>query len=360
MQVNDVCLVLSITEITDDHPYNSTKMKKTVSILTLLVLIILVPVASDAQTNLKLRLSGNTTTFLGEPAGDEVLWPDYALYNDTSSRAPFDNFTHQGKLGFEAELMMALSEKVWLGFEVGTSNLKGYNYDPPFYNITMVPGYYQAELKENGTDDWEPLVLLNPDSMRYSTSMVNLLVNLRFYLSTGRFKPFVKMHSGVSFIGTELSYYTEASSWPPLKYNDLVDIDDPLFDLSRYALNGPVIYSRGTASSDEGRWPALNIGAGLGFEFQINEKISLYAAYTYSMINSNLLDGRPNFDAEVDPSSPNYGQVPKQFNTFGNTGRLSFGLTYSLGEGVSIISGGSKGGKVGGSSGRQHPYLPFY
>ncbi|GAP69934.1 outer membrane protein beta-barrel domain [Bacteroidales bacterium 6E] len=336
-------------------------MKKTVSILTLMALILLVTVAADAQTNLKIRLSGNTTTFLGEPNGDEVLLPSYEAYNTdvTNSRYPFDDFTNQGKLGFEAELMMALTEKAWLGFEVGTSNLKGYNYNPPFYNVMNVPGYYQTALRQVGTTQWIPLQLANPDSMQYSTSMINLLVNLRFYLSTGRFRPFVKLHSGVSFIGTELSYFTEESIWPPSKYN-ITDADTGLpLDLDDYEFTGPVIYSRGTSTSSEGRWPALNIGAGLGFEFQVNEKISLYAGYTYSMINSDIVDGGPNFDYNDDVNSTNFGKL-ERFNTFGNTSRISFGLTYSLGEGVSIISGGSKGGKVGGSSGRQHPYLPFY
>lgn len=332
-------------------------MKKTVSILTLLVLILIVPFATDAQSNLKIRLSGNTTSFLGEPNGDEVLLPEYETFNNdiTNSKYPFDDFTNQGKLGFEAELMLALSEKAWLGFEIGTSNFKGYNYNPPKYNL-FGTNYYQTAFRELGTTQWIPLNFQDPDSLEYKTSMINLLVNMRFYLSTGRFRPFVKLHSGVSFIATELAYYTN-DVWPPSDikiYVNSVEIDP-----ADYEFNGPTIYSRGTSTSPEGRWPALNIGAGLGFEYQINEKISLYAGYTYSMINSDILDGRPNFDYNDDVDSPDFGLL-ERFNTFGNTGRISFGLTYSLGEGVSIISGGSKGGKVGGSSGRQHPYLPFY
>lgn len=333
-------------------------MKKTVSILTLLVLILIVPFATDAQSNLKIRLSGNTTSFLGEPNGDEVLHPDYETYNNdltNNDGNPFSDFTNQGKLGFEAELMMALSEKVWLGFEVGSSNFKGYNYNTPKYNL-FGTDYPQTALRELQTTQWIPLNFQELDSLEYESSLINLLVNMRFYLSSGRFRPFVKLHSGVSFIATELKYYTY-DGWPPSYLN--IFINSVQIDPADYEFNGPTIYSRGTSTSPEGRWPALNIGAGLGFEYQINEKISLYAGYTYSMINSDILDGRPNFDYNDDVDSPDFGLL-ERFNTFGNTGRISFGLTYSIGEGVSIISGGSKGGKVGGSSGRQHPYLPFY
>ena len=291
-------------------------MKKTVSILTLMALILLVTVAADAQTNLKIRLSGNTTRFLGEPNGDELPWENFGNFNNdtTNSKFPFNDFEHQGKLGFEAELMFALTEKAWLGFEIGRSNFNGQNTNPPMYNMFYEPLEFYPRFKPKVSDTWQPLTLDQkdaqgqyvPHSLKYATSTINVLANLRFYLATERFRPFVKLHSGVSFIGTELAFFNQTGAWLP----ESLEINGVPQNLAEFDFD-PVVYSRGTSSSEEGRWPALNVGAGLGFEYQINQKISLYADYTYSMINSDIVDGRPNYDGDkAYPLNP-----PKRFNT---------------------------------------------
>lgn len=324
-------------------------MKKFSIVFTSMVLLLLLPSMAGAQNNLKVRIFGNTTRFMSEPQGEEVLHPETEDYN--VEYGPFDDFTHQGGLGIGAELMISLSEKAWFGLEVSSNSFKGYNDNPPYYNILKTNSFHQLRAKGPESETWDMIIIPPLDSLKYSTSMMNILANFRFYLSTsGKFRPFIKIHSGVSLIATELAYNTKGG-WPPDNVTIILN-DGTYVDPTEMEFSGPVIYSRGTTSSPEGRLPALNLGGGVGFEYQINDRLSLYADATLSMINSDIVDGRPNFDY-----NPDKGYL-EPFNTFGNTGKLSFGVCYTIAEGLNIFGGAGKGGS--GKSGRQHPYLPFY
>jgi hypothetical protein len=332
----------------ESKKHTNMTMKNIVTALAVLMLLISYPAVSFAQSNLKIRLTGNVAKFMGEPQGTEIQQSEIEEFNNT--QGPFDDFTNQGRLGIGAEVMMALTEKAWVGLELSSTRFKGHNDNPPWYNLLKTTDFHQLRVKPLESGNWIPLLPVK-DSLQYATSLINLLANFRFYLSEGQFRPFIKIHSGVSFIATELSYNLKGD-WPPSRY--VWTINGVPLDTDNYEFNGPVIYSRGTSTSPENRWPALNLGGGIGFEYQINEKLSFYADATYSMINSDILDGRPNFDYNEDTFKF------ERFNTFGNVGQISFGLCYSLGEGMAIAGGGSKGGKGGSKSGRQHPYLPFY
>jgi hypothetical protein len=278
-----------------------------------------------------------------------VLFGQVDAYN--TIYGPFDEFTHQWKTGINAELMVSLSERGWIGVELSSSGLKGYNHNPPRYNFQHAPDYNQITMRERETTDWISISPFN-DSLQYNTSLINLLLNYRLFLATsGNFRPFIKIHGGVSFVGTELSYNV-TEEWPPARY--FWEVNGVPVNAEDYEFSGPVLYSRGTGDSEQGRLPALNLGGGLGFEYILTEKIGLYADFSYSFIQSNILDGRPNFDY-VEP-------ILEQFNTFGNALKLSFGITYTLGDNLNIIGSGSGGrsSKGGSKSGRQHPYLPFY
>ncbi len=328
--------------------FKLTNMRKLLLINALLAFLLVLPMINNAQSAIKVRVSGNWARFIGEPQGDEVIYP---LISDIIEQdGPFSEFTHQGNFGLNAEFMYSLSEKAWIGLELSSSRLKGYNDNPPPYNFQYTD-FNQLQVR---IIDIEQSLLL-PEiqyPLVYNTSLINLLANFRFYLATsGRFKPFVKIHSGVSFIATELSLKNE-SEWPPADYTVLVaGVAQPAENLD---FGAPVLFSHGTSTSPEGSVPALNLGAGLGFEYQINEVLSLYADYTYAMVNSDLLDGRPNFDFNETTSRL------ERFNTFGNLGKFNVGLCYSLGEGFALFSGNRNSVKKSGKGGHEHPYLPFY
>lgn len=313
-----------------------------------MAVLFVLPTALDAQNTIKIRLFGNSARFLGEPRGEEVQYP--MITNSLDTNINYTGFTHQGKLGFGAEVMLSLSERAWVGFEISSSGFSGYNNVPPLYNFYYTD-YNQLSVR---VIDQEVDVPINEIyfPLAYTTSLINTLANFRFYLSSeGMFRPFIKAHAGVSFVASELGL-KNASDWP----NDqiIITVNGNIQNPDNLDFGAPILYSRGTNTSPEGRFAALNLGGGAGFEVPINGKISFYADYTYSMINSDILDGRPNVDYLET------GGLLKRFNTMGNVGRISFGLCYTIGENFNIINTSGGGGKGGGKSGRQHPYLPFY
>lgn len=313
-----------------------------------MAVLFVIPAALEAQNTVKVRLFGNTSRFLGEPRGQEVQYPmiDNILETDIN----YTGFTNQGKLGLGAEAMISLSEKAWVGFEVSTSNFGGYNNLPPLYNFYYT-NYNMLSVRAISQEIDVPIVKFHYP-LEYSTSLINTVANFRFYLvSDGMFRPFIKAHAGVSFVASELSL-KNASDWPD--YEMLISINNVVQNPENLDYGAPIVFAQGTKSSSEGRFAALNLGGGAGFEVPVNEKISFYADYTYSMINSDILDGRPNVDFQET------GGLLKRFNTMGNVGRISFGLCYTIGENFNIIGGSGGGGKGGSKSGRQHPYLPFY
>lgn len=322
-------------------------MKKLLIINSFLIILFLIPATLEAQNSIKARFFGNSSRFLGEPRGEEVIYP--MIYNLMDTTLNYTDFTHQGGFGIGAEIMMSLSDRTWVGFELSTSGMSGYNNLPPLYNF-MFTGYNQLNVNVIDIDLDVPVTQIQLP-LAYSTSLLNLLLNFRFYLvPDGRFRPFVKIHSGVSMVGSELTM-KNASDWPPAGYGINVNgVEQPVENLD---FGAPVLFSRGTSNSAEGRVAALNLGGGAGFEVPISGKISFYADYTYSMIRSDILDGRPNVDYLE-------SGLLKRFNTIGNTGRFSFGLCYTIGENFNIIGNSGGGGRGGSKSGRQHPYLPFY
>ncbi len=322
-------------------------MRNILVINTFIALLLIFPITLDAQNAIKFRLSGNSSKFLGEPRGDETRYPmiDTILEGDTL----IADWLNQGGMGLNAEVMMSLTSRAWLGLELSTSKFSGENFNPPPYNFQFT-GLNQMQVRVIDIDEVYPIQDLRYP-LDYNTSLVNLLANFRYYfLNEGRFLPFVKVHSGVSFIGTELAFKAD---WPPVEY--IISVDGVDQEPENLDFGAPILFAQGTDNSAEGKKAAFNYGAGAGLEVQINEKINLYFDYTYSVINSDILDGRPNF---------NYNEETARFariSTPGNMGRVSFGLCYKLGENLNIIGGGGGGSKGGGGkTGRQHPYLPFY
>lgn len=308
---------------------------------------------TNAQNDIKVRVFGNYSWFMGEPQGKEEPFPEVTRITENSG---FTDFTNKGGAGFGAEFMMSLSNRASLGIELSTSKFSGFNDAPPPYNfqytplnqlqVTWLPVNQKFRVNELFSQYFEDML----DPLEYSTSLTNLLLNFRFYLMTeGKFLPFLKAHSGISFVGSELTYRDD--NW----HETLILQDEEGFTIPDEDIDwgAPILYARGTKNSTDNRMPALNLGGGAGFEYKINDKLNLYVDYTISMIKSDIMDGRPNMDfieAKL-----------YQFNTFGNVSRLSFGLTYTIGEGMNMIGGSGGGSKGGGSrSGTSDPHLPFY
>ncbi len=315
-------------------------MKKQLIISTIIALIFFIPSLADGQNNLKVRIGGNATRFMSEPLGAENHY--FLVDSFIAKNGPFKDFTDFSRLGAEAEIMMSLTDKVWLGLEVGMSNLYGENDKPSTFN------FQYTEYLELMTEDTFTNILtrnITNYPLKYTTSLIHLLGTFRLYpLPEGSFRPFIKFSAGVSLISTEL-----ALKFPQLWYDNVAsnsaNPDEIPLD--------PVLFSRGN-NSEKGVFPAFTAGAGVGFEFQITPKIAAYADANLMMINADIVDGKPNWDYNSTSG------MLTHFNTRGNTRKIGFGLVYTIGENMPILGTGRSSGKGGGRSGREHPYLPFY
>ncbi len=299
-------------------------MKRILTTGTVMVLLLTMPLLMAGQNTLKLRISGTSTRFMSEPQGDEILHPDIVV--DNALNGPFSGFTHKGILGLEAELMMSLSDKVYVGFEVGSDRLSGENDDPEMYNFQKTDILHLFSFDPNGdTTRW-----LTRNPLTYQTSLINFVGNLRIYPAPdGRFKPYIKASAGMALVGTELSLKL------PGDWETAVLALHP-----DHTLGDPVLYSRGVSGAPEGYKPALVIGGGIGFELQLTDKIALIADGAYRLVSSDILDGRPNYDwVPLDPAIPEVGEL-EPFNTKATIGKLTFGIVYTLGDNLSITGGG--------------------
>jgi hypothetical protein len=219
--------------------------------------------------------------------------------------------------------MMSLSEKAWLGLEVSTDKMYGENSNPGLYNFQ-----YTDYLQLHSTDTISGLITqwITTDPLKYSTRLINLIGNFRIYpFPGGRFRPFVKVSAGLSLISTELALLS------PSFWSDSLNIPNNV-------PGKPVLYSRGTSGSEKGLWPAFTFGGGVGFEFQINDKIAAYADYSMKVVNSDIVDGRPNFDWFEDTG------LLKHFNTRSNLSKISIGLVYTINDNFAGLGSGRRSG----------------
>lgn len=328
-------------------------MKRILTTGTVMVLLLALPLMMQGQNTLKLRISGNSTRFMNEPQGDEIPHPDIdlLLIGGTST---VTQFTHKGNLGFEAELMMSLSDKVYLGFEVGTDRMSGENDTPGYSNFQFSRDHLQLHSVGQNSDTifWQTNM-----PTTYNTQLINFVGNLRVYPAPyGRFRPFIKASAGMALVGTELKLKT------PELWEDYVTTQHP-----DHTPGEPILYSRGVAGAPEGYKPAFLVGAGIGFELQVTDRIALYADGSYRLINSNILDGKPNLDWKENETwveDPTYqwkfgdpddrGKL-EPFTSRTQIGKITFGVVYTLKEGY-----GKSSRQIGGNVSKGSPYLPFF
>jgi hypothetical protein len=306
-------------------------MKKILVIAFLLCYFLFDPTVSNGQGSLKFRISGNTTRFFKESKGKEVNYPlvDTTIYYN----GPFPDFTHRGGLGFEAEVFGSLSRNFYLGFEISSGILTGENDNPGLYNFQFTDSLQlQATSKISDTT----YVFRTNDPIKYRTSLISFMANFRFYpIPEGQFRPFIKAGAGLSLVGTDLSL-KNPTQW----MTDTTLIYGP-----------PILFSTDRSEVV----PALTLSGGIGFELQLTEKLSLYSDWSYKMVKSDLLDGRPNFNFNTETGTLD------RFNTWASAGKFTFGIVYTLNDNFSLFGGGGGGSsKKGGVGGKTSPYLPFY
>lgn len=279
------------------------------SISLVFVLFFVAVIAANGQL-IGFRFAGNTNVFLGELGDSPVPHPDAFLETPAVSST---KFSYQPTIGAEAEILFQASEMSLLGVELEYSKVKGYNDIPPVYNYYLTP--YYAQYQDYYTTD----------PVAFNTTLFNVAVNWKyFFFKSSPLKPFVKLTGVVAFVATDFTFK---------------DNPDPELFTS------DVLYARGTSNSEQNMWPAFHLGGGIGFDYMINDKWSFQVDATSTVINSDIINGVPNFTYEqvegVDMLS--YQKNPSV------TFQISAGVVYY----IELI--GQPGVK-----GKADPSLPFY
>lgn len=288
--------------------------------LILSLIIVFLSVNAFSQV-LKYRVGANYGKFNNEVGPEEVEHPITAVIN--AANLSSTEFTHAFEPGFEGELMMLWTPNIETGFEFEYANFSGTNYAPPYYNF-----YFSPKMPPNYT---------TTDPFKYNSSAMNFMLNFRYYIAPdGGIRPFFKASIGLSFVAAEWNYLKPDSA---------------------YAYTFEPIYALGTSNSTDPRELALNYGAGLGIDFKLSDKLSFYIDGTASVINSDKVDGIPNYNY-----IENDGQ--EMLNPVGNKAfitQVSVGLVFTSNTdlGLNKNSGGKKSSGVK-RSGHTSQWRPFY
>ncbi|WP_319510786.1 outer membrane beta-barrel protein [uncultured Draconibacterium sp.] len=278
-------------------------------LLLFCLLLVVSTFAAKAQL-IGFRLAANSGMHISELGNSDVPHPDALLLSPPTSS---EKFTPQLSAGFEGEVLFQVTEKTYFGVELDYSHLKGFNDDPPVFNYFLTPyfQYYQDEF------------YITP--LEYNTRLFNLAVNYKyFFMPDKTFTPFVKLTGVVAFVRTDLMY------------RELPDPD----------LEWNILYSRGTKNSEQDSWPAFHIGGGIGFDYAISDKLLVEVDGTFTVLNSGIIDGVPNFTYEQEEGV----DLLRYNRRLSLTAQVSAGFVYLL-----EIGGGRRG-----SGGRVDPSLPFY
>lgn len=258
--------------------------------LFLLLMLLLFFNFAGAQI-FRYRLSTNSGAFLGETGKAEVNHPD----KNELSHPGSSNFKPTFKPGAELEIMRPVSMYYEWGLQFGYSHLGGYTLQAPLYNFFLS--------KHN------PL----PPSNRYPAEALIFDTRLLSIQATGRwhFLPlgkeisaFMKFSGGVSFVGTDFTF------------------EEPSFNI-KYDVG--MLFSQGTKNSSKPKTTALTGSAGLGATYRISDKLDIYLDATTWLINSDVINGVPNFDY-VEFSG--VGSM-KRINALSAVIQANLGLVYS-------------------------------
>jgi len=279
-----------------------------------IVIVILVYAGfSGSAQNPSFRFAVNTGLFSDELGKADVPHPLIELFSPAEAA---ENFAMQASPGIEAEVLFPLFEKWFVGVEIESMKLRGYNDAPPLYNYYLTP--------------YSPIDTFVFSPVKFQSSLLNILVNWRYFFSSvSDIKPFVKFSTGVAFIGTDFTFKNPADA-------ESVEMD--------------VLYARGTRNNDNPKWPAFYAGTGLGVDYKISDNLSIQLEGNAIVINSDIVNGVPNFSYVNDEGK----ELLKYRNRQSLLFQVSAGVKYSLDSDFGLPGRGKeKKGKTG-------TYLPFY
>lgn len=257
------------------------------------------------------RLAANSGMFINELGESDVPHPDALAQTPAIST---QKFKMQPTIGVEGEILFQVSPMSHFGIELEYSKLKGYNETPPIYNYYLTPYYAQYQ-------DY-----YSADPVSFNTTLINVAVNWKyFFFKQSPFKPFVKLTGVVAFVGTDFTFK-----------------DNPDPDI----FESDILYSRGTSNSEQEKLPAFHLGGGIGFDYLLSDHWSLQADFTSTVINSDIINGVPNFTYEnIDDKDMLLYNKRSSL-----TAQISLGIVYTI-----EVSESTRGG-----SGKADPSLPFY
>lgn len=279
-----------------------------VRIKTVLTLFLLLIISGFLQAQIiGFRLAANSGVLLTEFGPSDV-----PLHPEQNPAQSSNRFTPQPTAGFEGEVLFQISPSSFFGIEADYTHLKGFNDNPPYYNYFYTPYFQQYQDQ------------FYYSSIKYNTHLWNLAVNYKyFFFPEKTFQPFVKLTGVVAFVGTDLTYK----------------------DLPEQSLEWDVLYARGTANSDQKKWPVFHFGGGLGFSYDLSNRMAFQVDGTLTVVNSGIVNGVPNF-TYVQENGEDLLRYNRRLSL---TAQVSVGIVYNF----EVETGGPEGG-------RTSPELPFY
>ena len=255
------------------------------------------------------RLAANSGMLLSEFGRSDVPHPTSFLLTPAQSS---NHFTPQPTIGIEGEILFQISPSSFFGIEADYTHLKGFNNNPPYYNYYLTP-YFQDFQEE-----------YYQSTIQYNTHLWNLAVNYKyFFFKEKTFQPFVKLTGVVAFVGTDLSYK----------------------NLPIEPISSDILYARGTSNSEQKKWPVFHLGGGIGFSYDLSDRMAFQVDGTMTVVNSGIVDGVPNF-TYIQEDGLDLLRYNRRLSL---TAQISIGVVYF----IEVESGGTGGG-------RTSPERPFY
>jgi hypothetical protein len=257
-----------------------------------LLLILTVFISLDASSQIfRYRLGGNSAIFISQPGGSEILHPQSEMLTYPGS----SDFSPGFRIGAEAELMAPVTSYFEVGLEFDYTNLSGFTETAPLYNFFLTA--------------YNPLPDANrypEESLIYKTKQYSILATSRLYFLpfNNKMNIYVKALGGVAFTGTDFTF------------------QDPFY---RVEYDVGVLYARGTRNSEYPKKAAFSGGAGVGLTYEILDDFSVYIDGVTSFINSDIIDGVPDFDYIVTAGIESFEPAP----AWAMVGKVSIGLIYS-------------------------------
>lgn len=265
------------------------------------------------------KIGANYSGFISEAGKKENLNPLVNVLSSPASTA----FTNNFDFGFETELIRPWTNNLETGLEIEYARYSGENEFPPYYNFYFTP---------------KKPSYITSEAIVYNSSTLNFLANLKYFFSpNNKIDPFIKIFAGSSLISAELNYKDKSGDFN----------------------KNQIMFASGTKNSTDPKKAAFHFGLGAGINYNLSEKLAFYLDGTLSVINSNLLNGIPNYDYTKTTFLGNPQENYTPFESKSMVSQISFGLVFTtLKFEIPTIKKKSSDIKKGG--GKTTKYLPFY